>query len=105
MSIVAGSSHDMTIRHPTSGLKLPQWTIQLLKNGELLRGVAVSVIENTSQTYTFSFTNDGTHNSTWTLLVYATALPSVIYTETWRVERPLVETALAYLTARANDAK
>jgi len=103
VEVPAKATHYMTIRHDTADLTRADWTIQLFKNGEEIRDIAVDVIENSERTYTFSFQNDGTHDSQWSLLVYETALDTPTYMEMWIVKKKIVEQTVRQIQARQDS--
>lgn len=90
MEIRTGDTHYMTFPHDTSGLRRADFTYQLLKDGQLILDIAVEVVEFPANTYTFSFVNDGTHESHWSLLAWQTSNADVKYGESWKVRDDVV---------------
>lgn len=88
--VAAKDFHYMTIPHITAGLTRDQFTIELYKNGDLFKSAPIEVKEEADKRYVLSFKNDGTDYSNWTAVVFETAVPLLIYTETWEVKKKTV---------------
>ena len=74
----------------------------LYKNGELVLDIPIEVFESpaTSGIYTFSFANDGTHESTWTLIINDSGASDYWYHETWEVRKKITENTVKQLRSR-----
>lgn len=103
VEVKANGTHYMTIRHDTAGLTRGDFTMTLIKDGEEIRDIAIEVLESPERTYTFSFINDGTHDSQWQLLVHETELDTPTYTEAWVVKKKIVEQTVRQIQARQDS--
>lgn len=103
VEVPTNATHYMSIRHDTAELTREDWTMVLFKNGEEVRDIAIEVVERPERTYTFSFQNDGTHESQWSLLVYETDLDTPTYAEMWMVKKKIVEQAVRQIQARQDS--
>lgn len=100
MILPSGATHYFPFRHGTASLLNTAFTKLVICDGQPLRQLPVSVREVSSKNYVASFTNQGVHNSQYTLIVYETAAPTSIYTQHWIVQDPVVELGIAFLKAR-----
>lgn len=102
MELAPGQTHYMTVGHKNAAVAAASWTTKLLKDGILFTDATINIVENASKVYTFSFVNDGTHDSQWTLVVYETASPTNKYVMTWKVYKKIVEQNVKLLRGRIN---
>ena len=93
----------MTFPAERSGILLDQWNKKLYKNNELITDIAINVTEVQPYQYIFQFDNDGTHDSTWTLILEDSQNLDVFYIETWRVEKRIIEQNVKYLRSRLDS--
>lgn len=103
MELAPNDTHYMTIGHKNSAVVLTSWTVKLFKNGDQVAGIPVALRENPSNIYTFSFVNDGTHDSQWSLVVYETASPTNKYSMTWKVYKKIVEQTVKLVRNQMNS--
>jgi hypothetical protein len=73
------------------------WTKKVFKNGVELATIAVSVRETSASNYVATFTDDGTYNCRWDLVLYPTAAPTEIYRESFYVQQFALPEMLAYM--------
>ena len=102
MDLVTGATHHLVIPYATSGLLRSDWTMLVFMDGDIRQDINVTVREIPAGIYVFSFTNDGTDKSQWTLIVYPTAAPAAKFWTDWGVRSNIIEQSVATLRA-AND--
>jgi len=85
MEIKTGATHYMQFPHNVTGLRRGDFTYYVYQDGALRRDIPVEVTEEVSGIYTFSFTNDGAHESHWTMIVWQTSDTDRKYGESWIV--------------------
>lgn len=103
MEIDPLGTHYMTIGHKNSGVGIKSWTMTLFQNGQVVLNPNISLQENPSGTYTFSFANDGTNKAIYSLIVYETALTTTKYTQTWKVVKQSVQQVVNQIRSRMDS--
>lgn len=101
MDMTAGATHYMTFPHQNAGVAFANWTRTLFCNGQQRPDIHIEMREQPTGVYIFSFVNDSTDESIWTLTVWETLLSSSKYVECWRVKQPIVEQNVKQIRARA----
>ena len=96
-------THYMVVGHKTAAVAPSGWTIYLFKNGERVTDIEVNVVENPEKIYTFSFQNDGTHDSQWQLVVYETASSGTKYAMAWKVYKKIIEQSVKMMRSRLDS--
>ena len=99
LSIGLRDTHYMTFRHATAGLTRGSFTATLIKNGALVRNIAINIKELASKIYVASFANDGTNEAQWTLVIYETASPTADYQETWLTQSLATDKNVQFIKA------
>lgn len=96
--------HYMTFPYSVQGIPLPSWTRLLYRNGQLVTNIDINLTEQPLGSYTFQFANDGTDESTWSLLVYETAgTTGKKFGETWNVRKRIAEKAINQIRSRLDS--
>lgn len=102
--VKAGGTHYMVFPYSLSGVTLAQWTKVLIKNGERVLDIPIECREYPNGIYTFSFTNDGTDESQWSLVVYETAgTTNLKFGQTWTVRKRTAELNVKQIRSRQDS--
>lgn len=102
MEALAGKTMYMVFSYPTPDLPRSQWEVDVRKDGEIMKEIAVDVGYRDKQ-YVFTFDNDGTDKSTWQITVTPLENTSVHYVETWFVRKNFIEQSVSELRSRMDS--
>lgn len=91
MIVEANATHYMTFPHTETGSTRGDWTLVLIKNGELVRDIPIEIVELEGGVYVCTFDNDGEDKANWTLVAQDSNDTDRTYIETWMVRKPIVE--------------
>lgn len=99
MEIRANDTHYMQFPHNVAGLHRVDFTYYVFKNGVVRLDIPVELVEGPSSIYTFSFENDGEHESFWSLIAWQTSAATLKYGESWIVRDNAVRQAVLDIQA------
>lgn len=102
-TVEADATHYMTFPHTIAGHIRDDFEISLFKDGQRITSIPIEVQEVADAVYTFSFNNDGTDFSTWTLIVKDPMEPTLYYIESWEVRKKTVELNIKQVRSRQDS--
>ncbi len=103
VEIKPGGTHHMTFTHSVTGMVRDDFTITLIKNGEINQATPIEVRELAEGIYHASFVNDQEDHAIWTLVIEDPDTESAVYFETWRVRKLIAEQNVMQIRSRMDS--